>query len=174
MAQRAVPAFKQAGGNGTLTQDGIPNTYILDLGSINQFHAPLIVDIAALNAATDPAADVLNGYYGIAGDGEFADIGFAPFSNLGSGEAADSNEIVLNTGTIGTFTQQIVLIDADDPRLSNGLHAYEAGDDLRWTDGEGILDARLFEGFTGRVEMVLHVACATNYPAPGLVHQFAA
>jgi Hint domain/von Willebrand factor type D domain len=115
MAQ-AVPAFEQLGGSGTLTQGTLANTCTLDLGSTYQYDAPLTADIAALNAATDPAADVLNGNYGIAGDNEFADTGFGAFSNLGSGDVADANEIVLNTGTVGTFTQQILLNPTDgDP-----------------------------------------------------------
>ena len=115
MAQQAVPAFEQLGGSGTLAQGDTADAsiYTLDLGSTDQFSAPLTAEIAALNAATDPAADVLNGNYAIAGDGEFADTGFDAFSGLGSGDVANGSEIMLNTGTIGTFAQQIVLNPTD-------------------------------------------------------------
>ncbi|WP_158929384.1 Hint domain-containing protein [Acidisphaera sp. S103] len=56
-------------------------------------------------------------------------------------------------------------IDAHDPRLTDGFHAFEADNNLRWTDGDAGLPAALLEGFDGAVELVLHLGGTTRYPS---------
>ena len=55
------------------------------------------------------------------------------------------------------------LIDADDPALVDGFHAFEADNGFRWTDGDAGVPLSLFCGLAGSCELVLHVACATHY-----------
>lgn len=73
--------------------------------------------------------------------------------------------IVLCQGTDFTF------IEAADPRLVQGFHAFEpdagarreplAG--FRWTDGDAVLPVDAFAGFTGRSQLVLHLGGWTQY-----------
>jgi hypothetical protein len=51
--------------------------------------------------------------------------------------------------------------------LTLGFHAFEAGDGLRWTDGDAAIPAGLFGGFDGPMEVVLHLGCTTRYPSIG-------
>ncbi|MGE0419016.1 MAG: DUF4347 domain-containing protein, partial [Acetobacteraceae bacterium] len=41
------------------------------------------------------------------------------------------------------------LIEAEDPRLTDGFHAFEPEDAIRWTDGSAVLPADLFDGLRG-------------------------
>jgi hypothetical protein len=105
----ATAAMEQLGGDGTLTPTGVADTYTLNLGATDQYASALTADLGALNAAAGPAADLLDGSFAISGDSEYADTGFGPFSGVSFGNAAGGNDVVLNTGTIGVFTQQITL-----------------------------------------------------------------
>lgn len=58
-------------------------------------------------------------------------------------------------------------ISAADPLLERGFHRFEPDAELRWTDGDAILPATLFEGFDGPIELMLHVGCTTRYPLEG-------
>jgi hypothetical protein len=55
-------------------------------------------------------------------------------------------------------------IEADDERLADGFHLYEADGNLRWTDGDARLPMALFSGFSRAVDIVLYVASTTRYP----------
>jgi len=74
---------------------------------------------------------------------------------------------------LGVALRQIVLrqaaevqvTDAADERLADGFHAFEVDSGIRWTDGDAVIPEELFGGFTGSVELVLHVGGATHYPA---------
>jgi Hint domain len=56
------------------------------------------------------------------------------------------------------------VLKANDPRLMDGFHDYEATDDLRWTNGYAALPAGVFARFQGGgVEIVLTLAGATRY-----------
>jgi hypothetical protein len=57
------------------------------------------------------------------------------------------------------------LLEADDPSLTDGFHGFEPADGLRWTDGDAAVPAALFEGFGGVMELLLHLAGSTRYPA---------
>jgi hypothetical protein len=62
---------------------------------------------------------------------------------------------------------RFVVLKADDARLVDGFHAYEAAGDLRWTDGSAILPVDAFAGFCGAVEVVVHLAATMMYPNGG-------
>jgi hypothetical protein len=54
------------------------------------------------------------------------------------------------------------VIEADDLRLSDGFHAFETDNGYRWTNGDAVLPAFLFEhGDTG---FDVHVGATTQYP----------
>jgi hypothetical protein len=55
------------------------------------------------------------------------------------------------------------VVDISDPRLTAGFHAFESDISLRWTNGEAILPAELFEAFDGPLQVVLHLAGSTQY-----------
>jgi hypothetical protein len=63
--------------------------------------------------------------------------------------------------------------EADDPRLVQGFHAFEAADGFVWTDGDAALPMALLAGFSGPVEIVLVVRGTTHYIEDG-VRQVAA
>jgi len=55
------------------------------------------------------------------------------------------------------------VIEANDDRLFDGFHAFEADNDFRWTDGDAVIPTELFAGFTGPLELVLHIGGTTRY-----------
>ncbi|HVC59617.1 MAG TPA: Hint domain-containing protein [Acetobacteraceae bacterium] len=57
------------------------------------------------------------------------------------------------------------VMEAADPSLADGFHAFEPDNGLRWTDGDAALPRALFEGFGGPMELVLHVGGTTSYLA---------
>jgi hypothetical protein len=59
---------------------------------------------------------------------------------------------------------KFVVLRANDDRLAEGFHAYEAVGNLRWTDGRGVLPVELFCRLRGGVEVVLHLAGTMRYP----------
>jgi hypothetical protein len=65
--------------------------------------------------------------------------------------------------------QRARVIDAADPCLIEGFHAYEPDATLRWTDGEATLPAELFDGFFGHsIDLELHTTGSTAYIEDGL------
>jgi Hint domain len=61
------------------------------------------------------------------------------------------------------YGQHIKVMEADDPSLCDGFHAFEADNGFRWTTGTGRLPAALFEGAYGACELQLDIACTTQY-----------
>ena len=59
---------------------------------------------------------------------------------------------------------RLTVMEASDPALGRGFHEFEPAEGLRWTDGDAILPASLFEGFNGPLLLELHVAMTTRYP----------
>ncbi len=59
------------------------------------------------------------------------------------------------------------VIDPDDRRLSEGFHAFEPKDDIRWTDGDACLPTRLLEGFDAPIRLIIRLGCTTQYPDYG-------
>ena len=55
------------------------------------------------------------------------------------------------------------MIEAEDAALAEGFHGYEAEHQLRWTDGDALLPAVLYDGLHGGFELELHVACSARY-----------
>ena len=53
--------------------------------------------------------------------------------------------------------------DANDKRLVEGFHAFEADENFRWTDGDALLPPEMFAGLTGPIEVVLHIALTAQY-----------
>jgi hypothetical protein len=66
------------------------------------------------------------------------------------------------------------IVEVTDDRLAEGFHGYEPDGDHRWTDGDALLPAAVFEGFDGPAELVLHVCGETNYRADGRFERTAA
>ncbi len=62
---------------------------------------------------------------------------------------------------------RFVVLKANDRRLVDGFHAYEAAGDLRWTNGAATLPVEMFAPFKGCAEVVLHLAATTRYPNYG-------
>jgi hypothetical protein len=63
--------------------------------------------------------------------------------------------------------------EANDNRLSDGFHAFEADSGFRWTDGEAAIPTELFAGFTGPIELVLHIGATARYLADNSVQRMA-
>jgi hypothetical protein len=55
------------------------------------------------------------------------------------------------------------LIDPDDDRLVDGFHAYEADENIRWTNGDAALPDRAFANLGNDVIVELHLGGATTY-----------
>ena len=72
-----------------------------------------------------------------------------------------------------TQGERLRTIEAEDERLTVGFHAFEADNGFRWTDGDATIPADLHAGFTGPVEIVLHVGGSTQYVADGRVQRVA-
>ena len=64
-------------------------------------------------------------------------------------------------------------MDAADPALVDGFHAFEAGNRVRWTDGDAGLPASLLDGFTGPVELVVYLGGNTQYSVESRVRRAA-
>jgi hypothetical protein len=60
------------------------------------------------------------------------------------------------------------VVRAGDPALVEGFHEVEPGARLRWTDGDAVLPNRMFAGFAGPVELVVHVGGTTSYVEDGV------
>lgn len=59
---------------------------------------------------------------------------------------------------------KLMLLDADDERLTAGFHEYEADCHLRWTNGYAELPAEAFARFDQGAEVMLHLGGTTRYP----------
>ena len=55
-------------------------------------------------------------------------------------------------------------LDADDTALCGGFHPFEAGDALRWTNGDAVVPSALLAGLHGPCRLEVAVACMTRYP----------
>jgi hypothetical protein len=59
------------------------------------------------------------------------------------------------------------MIAADDSRLIDGFHTFEADEGIRWTNGDALLSGELFAGFRGEFEVAIHLRGATQYVDDG-------
>ena len=57
------------------------------------------------------------------------------------------------------------LIEAANGSLAEGFHGYEPDNLFRWTDGDALLPAALFDSVQGWFELELHIACGAHYVA---------
>jgi hypothetical protein len=82
---------------------------------------------------------------------------------------------------LGVAIRRIVLaqarrqraIEANAASLTEGFHAFEAGNRFRWTDGDAAVPPELFAGMTGPGMLMLHLGAATQYPDDGRMRQVA-
>ena len=85
--------------------------------------------------------------------------------------APDELGVARDPRVLGIALRQLVLrqgtwfhmINAADARLAEGFHAFEATNGWRWTSGDAVAPATLFERQTGPIELVLHVGCTSRY-----------
>ena len=59
-------------------------------------------------------------------------------------------------------------IELTDLALTDGFHAHEPENGLRWTDGNAALPTRVLGAFEGPKELVLHVGATTFYVMEGI------
>jgi hypothetical protein len=52
---------------------------------------------------------------------------------------------------------------AEDTRLTDGFHGFEADNSIRWTDGDAAIPPCLFDGFTGPLDVVLQFGGQNTY-----------
>jgi hypothetical protein len=108
----ATATVEAISGKGSLSSAG--ETFTLNFGTVKLKAAGIKENIGILNSATGPA-DSLSGSFALSGTTGFTNTGFASFSGEGAGAADTAPTIVLNTATLGTFTETIVI----DPTGSN-------------------------------------------------------
>jgi hypothetical protein len=63
---------------------------------------------------------------------------------------------------------RLAVLEASDPRLEQGFHAYEPENGWRWTDGDATLPATLLAGFDGPTELMLLLGGRMRYPVYGV------
>lgn len=84
--------------------------------------------------------------------------------------AQDELGLARDPRQLGVAVRRIVLwrashptvVEANDPRLSQGFHAYEADNGFRWTDGDAVLPASLLGSDVTHLDV--YVAATTRYP----------
>ncbi len=59
---------------------------------------------------------------------------------------------------------RVRVLEVSDESLDEGFHAFEQDNGFRWTDGDAVLPAALFEGFEGTCQLELLLGGATRYP----------
>ena len=60
--------------------------------------------------------------------------------------------------------RRLSLIHPDDDRLVDGFHAYEASENIRWTNGDAALPDGAFVNFGKDAIVELHLGGTTTYP----------
>ncbi len=64
-------------------------------------------------------------------------------------------------------------IEARDELLTEGYHSFEAEEGIRWTDGDAVVPASLFDGFPRTLEILLRLGGSTTYVDDGTMQQVA-
>jgi hypothetical protein len=81
------------------------------------------------------------------------------------GVARDPRVLGVALGGIALLQgSRVRTIAVTDPALSEGFHAFEPDNGLRWTDGDAALPASLFGLLDGAKELVLQVGATASYP----------
>jgi hypothetical protein len=57
------------------------------------------------------------------------------------------------------------LLEAEDESLSQGFHDFEPDNLFRWTNGDAVVPAALFDGMRGMAQLELHVGAEAVYIA---------
>jgi hypothetical protein len=65
------------------------------------------------------------------------------------------------------------MVGAEDARLTEGFHPFEAAEGIRWTNGDALLPGELFAGFKGEFEVAINLSGATSYVMEGELLQAA-
>ncbi len=55
------------------------------------------------------------------------------------------------------------VLDLETKALLEGFHAFETGEGIRWTDGDALLPAHLFDGLDGAFDLELRLGGRTQY-----------
>jgi hypothetical protein len=55
------------------------------------------------------------------------------------------------------------IVRAQESLLGMGFHAYEAGPDVKWSDGDGLLPQEMFAGFSSAFEISVHLGGTARY-----------
>ena len=63
-----------------------------------------------------------------------------------------------------THGRHLALIEADDERLTDGFHGYEADENIRWTNGDAALPIEALAPFGAGALVEVHLGGATVYP----------
>lgn len=69
---------------------------------------------------------------------------------------------------------QLRIIEAEDPQLTLGFHAFEPDNGFRWTDGDSVLPVELFSDFATPAILILELWSTARYVADGDANQQAA
>ena len=101
----ALSAYVFGSGAGSFSQSG--DVYTLDLGSVLVGSGPLSTTLFARNAVAGPA-DLLDGVFQFLDTPDFAEV-FNPFNNLAASTNSAALLLSLNTTTVGSFSDSIVL-----------------------------------------------------------------
>ena len=108
----AIATIEQIGGDGALTTNGAPNTFVLDLG-LTTLNGPAPDRQSWRPNAAVGAADLLDGSFSISGPTVFSNTGFDPFSGVAAGNADTAPVVTLNSTALGQFTETILLDPVD-------------------------------------------------------------
>ena len=85
------------------------------------------------------------------------------------GLARDPRELGVAIRRIGLFKgHRAIMVEAEDPRLADGFHAFEPELGHRWTSGDALLPPALFDGIDGRVDVQLTLGGTTRYWDEGM------
>jgi hypothetical protein len=60
-------------------------------------------------------------------------------------------------------------IAVGDAQLTDGFHAFEPDNGIRWTNGDAVLPISLLHGFNTQCEIVLRLGGATRYLDEGVL-----
>jgi hypothetical protein len=101
----ANPVYNRVTGDGTLSGSGF--SYTLDFGTVVQNAAAETASLRLLNSVLGPA-DLLEGSFTF-DVALFGLSGFNSFAGLGAGQGLDGLIIAMNTDSLGTFSETIML-----------------------------------------------------------------
>jgi hypothetical protein len=82
------------------------------------------------------------------------------------GTARDPRPLGVALRQILVFQRERVRrVEAASALLTQGFHGFEPDDAIRWTDGDAVVPASLFDGCTGPMELALRLAGTAGYAA---------